>query len=172
MHVHFSVNISGWITVGLTQLLRAGPVEQINRVSKGLTEHKTLKKDFTFQGRKKFHTHTSLVVKTEKCMSMSCCGTGLKVSRDNIQIRQTHTHTHTHTYIGNSYLCYTMSVTHRTTRTQDISTCHPFRAGANCSTQGNLLLLLNSSILLQHDECSPAVPLCKCKILPQVHVEI
>jgi len=102
MHVHFSVNISGWITVGLTQLLRAGPVEQINRVSKGLTEHKTLKKDFTFQGRKKFHTHTSLVVKTEKCMSMSCCGTGLKVSRDNIQIR--HTHTHTHTYIHRQFI--------------------------------------------------------------------
>ena len=60
-----------------------------------------------------------------------------------------------------------MSVTHPTTRTQDISTCRPFRAGANCSsTQGNILFLLNSSILLKHNECSPAVPLCMCKILP------
>ena len=66
-----------------------------------------------------------------------------------------------------------MSVTHPTTRTQDNSMCHPFRAGANCSsTQGNLLFLLNSSILLKHDECSPVVLLCMCKILPEVHVEI
>ena len=107
-------------------------------------------------------------MKTEKCMSIYfCCGTGLKVSRDNIQIMDTHT------YITTAYFCYTMSVTHPTTRTQHITMCHPFRAGANCSsTQGNLLLLLNSSILLKHDECSPQVLLCMCKILPQVHVEI
>jgi hypothetical protein len=40
------------------------------------------------------------------------------------------------------------------------------------STQGNLLFLLNSFILLKHDECSPEVLLCMYKILPQVHVEI
>jgi len=37
----------------------------------------------------------------------------------------THTHTHTHHH---SILCYTMSVTHPTTRTQDISACRPVRA--------------------------------------------
>ena len=34
------------------------------------------------------------------------------------------------------------------------------------------MFLLNSSILLKHNECSPEVLLCMCKILPQVHVEI
>jgi len=93
----------------------------------------------------------------------------LKVSRDNVQIRDTHTHTH----IATSYFCYTKSVTHPPAGTQDISTCCRFTAAAYCSsTQGNLLFLLNSSIILKHNECSPEVLLCMCKILLQVHVEI
>jgi len=97
-----------------------------------------------------------------------CCGTGL-VSRDDIRIRDTHTHT----YIPTSYFSYTLSVTHPTARTQDISTYRPFCVGANCSsTQGNPLFLLRSSILLKHDECSPETLLCMCKNLSEVHVEI
>jgi len=96
-----------------------------------------------------------------------CCRTGLIGSRDNIQIRDTHIQ------IATSYFCYTMSVTHPITRTQDISTCRPFGVGVFCSsTQGNLLFLLHSSILSKHDECSPEVLLCLHEILFQVHVDI
>lgn len=100
-----------------------------------------------------------------KCMSVSfCCINGLKVSRDTIQIRDKHTYTAT------LYFCYT-SVTHPPAGMQDISMCRPFWANANCSTQGNLLFLLHSAILLKH-EYSPVILLCMHKILLHVHVEI
>jgi len=67
----------------------------------------------------------------------------------------------------------TMSVTHPTARTQDISTCRPFSAGANgSSTQGSLLFLIHRSILLKHDARYPVVHSCHRKCLLEVDVEM
>ena len=112
-----------------------------------------------------------------KCISMSCCGTGLNVWREYIQIRCVHAYTHacarTHTHIPTAHFSYTMSVTHPTTRMHDITKCHPFSAGANVSsTQSSLLFLLQRSTLLKQDACSPVVQICQQKCLLQFYVEM
>jgi len=74
---------------------------------------------------------------------------------------------HTH-----SNFSYSMSVTHPTARTQDISTCCPSLAGVNGSTRGSHLFLLHRSILLKQDACSPLVHICHHKCLLHVYVEM
>jgi hypothetical protein len=57
-------------------------------------------------------------------------------------------------------------------KTRDISTCSYFSSGVHHrSTQGNLLLLLHSSMLL-NKEGSPVVLLCLRKIPLHINVEI
>jgi len=65
-----------------------------------------------------------------------------------------------------------MSGTHPKSRTQDISTCRHFWSGVNHrSTQDNLLLLPQSSMLLHKDEGSPVVLLCLQEISQDVTVK-
>ena len=66
-----------------------------------------------------------------------------------------------HTHIPSAHFSFTMSMTHPTARTQDISTWRLFSAGANgSSTWGSLLLLQHRSILWKQDACSPVVHIC------------
>jgi len=65
-----------------------------------------------------------------------------------------------------------MSGTHPMSRTQDISTCRHFWSGVHhCSTQGNLLLLPQSSMLLHKNEGSPVVLLCLQEIPQDITVK-
>jgi hypothetical protein len=79
------------------------------------------------------------------------------------------TYTYIHTFPLHSY---TMSGTHPMSRTQDISTCRHFWSGVHhCSTQGNLLLLPQSSMLLHKNEGSPVVLLCLQEIPQDITVK-
>jgi len=99
-------------------------------------------------------------------MSMFCCGWTSCFKAVNSDHANTHTHSPAH-------FSYTMSVTHPSARTQDISACRNFSAGANgSSTQGSLLFLLHRSILLKHDACYPVVHVCHHKCLLEVDVEM
>ena len=93
---------------------------------------------------------------------MSSCG--WTSCFNGVNTDQAHTHSH---------FSYTMSVTHPTARTQDISTCRPSLAGVNgSSTRGSLLFLLHRSILLKEDACSPLVHICHHKCLLHFYVEM
>jgi hypothetical protein len=93
---------------------------------------------------------------------MCCCGTGHNILRQYI-----------YPHIPTAHFPNTMSVTHPTTRTQDISTSSPFSAGTDGSpTQGSLLFLLHSSIPLKQDACSPVAQISQHICLLQVYVEM
>jgi len=97
-------------------------------------------------------------------MSMSCCGWTSCFKAVNSD--QAHTHSPAH-------FSYTMPVTHPTARTQDISACRPFSAGANgSSTPCGLLFLIHRTILLKHDARYPVVHICHHKCLLEVDVEM
>jgi hypothetical protein len=64
-------------------------------------------------------------------------------------------------------------MTHPTTRPLDIRKSRPFPVGANASPAwGSPLFLLEGSILLKQDACSPVVQISRHNCLPQVPVKM